>query len=137
MKGWLSLAAAALLTGCATSPIPAEQADQVPDSRLFGLQSVPASPYATVQVTRDSGINFSMCNVSLHVDGKKVAEFEPEETASFYVAPGDSVLGITTGGGICASLVQELGADLESGETKRYRISMDASGSLDLSRTAF
>ncbi|MGQ7247599.1 hypothetical protein ACUN9Y_09690 [Halomonas sp. V046] len=137
MKGAIALCAAVMLTGCATSPVPAEQADQVPSERLYGLQNQPKTPHATVQITRDSGVNFSMCNASVHIDGKKVAELEPSETASFYVDPGERVLGITTGGGICANLMQELESSLKEGERKRYRISMDASGSLDLSRTAF
>ncbi len=136
MGKWIAMGMALLLAGCATSPVPVGQADQVPPDRLYGLQQDPDTPHGTVQITRDSGVNFSMCTVSAHVDGTKVADFKPSETASFYVSPGEHVLGVSTGGGICANLVQEIESSIGVDENKRYRIYMDASGTLGISRTA-
>ena len=137
MKGWLTLAATALLAGCATSPIPAEQADQVPDERLMLHQETPTGPYGTLTVTRDTGITGSACNARLSIDGELAAEIAVGETASFFLSPGEHVLGVITGVGLCPERLKETAATIIEGEAKRYRISLDLNGSIDLSRTAF
>ena len=74
---YIAFAGMALLSGCATSPVPSSQADPVPASRLMAFQKVPASPYGTLVVTRDSGFTGSACNTILYIDGNR-----PDSTLS-------------------------------------------------------
>jgi hypothetical protein len=125
-----------ILAGCSTSPIPSDQAAPVPASRLTAFQSKPTGQYGTLIVTRDSGFTGSACYTILYIDGKKSAEIGSGETAKFYLPVGERIIGANSttmcGGGLKErSLV--MGAD----DTKKYRISIDTSMSMDLSPTTF
>lgn len=124
--------ALAMLAGCATSPITAEQADPVPRSRLFAFQT-PSSGQAILMVTRDEGFTGSGCNTTISIDGRRAAEIGSGETAKFYVAPGERMLSASS----CGSGLKERETTIQAGSTKRFRISIDSAMSLDLSPTAY
>lgn len=132
----IALAGMAFLSGCATSPIPSSQADPVPASRLLAFQSKPTSAYGTLVVTRDTGITGSACNTILYIDGNKSAEIGSGESAKFYLAPGERIIGVNSTT-LCGGGLKERSFVLEAGGTKKYRISIDTSMSMDLSPTAF
>lgn len=133
MKRLVGAFALVLLAGCQTSPISPENAEQVPASRLYGLQE---GGEAKVIVTRDSGLYGSGCNVRLFVDGKLVGEFASGEVATFHVAPGQHVAGVkpsaACGGGSLTEREFVVGKD----EAIRRRISI-TTGGIDFSPTAF
>ncbi|NNJ15576.1 DUF2846 domain-containing protein [Pseudomonas putida CSV86] len=120
------------VAGCATSPIPAEQADPVPSSRLFAFQS-PSKDQAVIVVTRDTGFTGGGCNTKVSIDGRRAAEIGPGETAKFYVSPGERMLSASS----CGSGLKERETTIQPGGTKRFRISIDSAMSLDLSPTAY
>lgn len=122
----------AMLAGCATSPVPAEQADPVPRSRLFAFQS-PSGGKAVILVTRDTGFTGGACNTKVSIDGRLAAEIGPGETARFYVPAGERMLSASS----CGSGLKERETIVQSGGTKRFRISIDSAMSLDLSPTAY
>ncbi|MDD1002445.1 hypothetical protein [Pseudomonas sp. TNT2022 ID642] len=130
MKLIVGALAVALLAGCATSPVPSGKADPVPSSRLFAYQK-PASDDAVLIVTRDSGFVGSGCNTSVSIDGRKAAEIGAGETAKFYVAAGEHIVGASS----CGSGLKEREANIKAGATKKFRISIDSSMSMDLSPT--
>lgn len=132
MRLLIGALAVAVLAGCATSPIPAEQADPVPRSRLFAFQ-VPSSGQAILMVTRDKGFTGGGCNATISVDGRRAAEIGSGETAKFYVAPGERILSASS----CGSGLKELESTITAGSTKRFRISIDSAMSLNLSPTAY
>lgn len=121
---------AMLLAGCATSPVPSENADPVPSSRLFAYQK-PATGDAVLIVTRDSGFVGGGCNTSVSIDGRKAAEIGSGETAKFYVSSGEHIVGASS----CGSGLKEREANIKAGATKKFRISIDSSMSMDLSPT--
>ena len=125
-----------LLTGCSTSPISSDQANLVPASRLLSFQGKPAGQYGTLIVTRDSGFTGSACNTVLYIDGKKSAEIGSGETAKFYIPTGERIIGANSTS-MCGGGLKERSLVMESGSTKKYRISIDTSMSMDLSPTAF
>ncbi|MFK0093283.1 hypothetical protein [Pseudomonas sp. NPDC090592] len=133
---FLAAAGVALLSGCATSPIPSSQADPVPASRLLAFQATPSTPYGTLVVTRDSGFTGSACNTILYIDGQKSAEIASGESARFYLAPGERIVGVNSTT-LCGGGLKERAFVLDAGATKKYRISIDTSMSMDLSPTAF
>lgn len=130
MKFIYTVIALLLLTACATTPVPSGKADPVPSSRLFAFQK-PASSDAVLVVTRDSGFVGGGCNTSVSIDGRKAAEIGAGETAKFYVAAGEHIVGASS----CGSGLKERETSIKSGSTKKFRISIDSSMSMDLSPT--
>lgn len=87
-------------------------------------------------VTRDSGIKGSMCSVDILIDGTKAGTFSAEETARFYVEPGEHIVGAKMPGGICSGVVKEVSTEADADERKYYRISFGVGGDLVLQATA-
>lgn len=132
MKLFIGALAVVLLAGCATSPVPSDKADPVPSSRLFSNQK-PGSGDAILIVTRDTGFVGGGCNTTVSIDGRKSAEIGAGETAKFFVPAGDHILSASA----CGSGLKEREASIKAGSTKRFRISIDSSMSMDLSPTTF
>ncbi|WP_080693444.1 hypothetical protein [Pseudomonas chlororaphis] len=132
MRILIAAVAVALLAGCATSPIPSEQADPVPGSRLFSYQK-PVSGYSTLIVTRDTGFVGGGCNAAVSIDGRKSAEIGSGETAKFFVPAGEHIVSASA----CGNGLKEREANIKPGGTKRFRISIDSAMSMDLSPTSF
>lgn len=130
MKLILGALALALLGGCATSPIPSGEADPVPSSRLFAYQKR-GSADAVLIVTRDKGFVGGGCNTTISIDGQKTAEIGTGETARFFVPAGEHIISASS----CGSGLKEREAALKAGATKKFRISIDSSMSMDLSPT--
>jgi len=134
MRKLLGAVLLVLLAGCSTTPIPSESADPVPAERLYANQQK-SDGDATLVVTRDNGFVGSACNTRLMIDGRLVAEIGEGETAKFYIPAGDIILGVSTG--VCGGGLKEREAKLSAGKVKKYRISIDRTGSMDLSPTAY
>ena len=132
MKLFVGALVVALLAGCATSPVPSDKADPVPNSRLFSNQK-PGSGDAILIVTRDTGFVGGGCNTTVSIDGRKSAEIAAGETAKFFIPAGDHILSASA----CGSGLKEREASIKAGSTKRFRISIDSSMSMDLSPTTF
>lgn len=130
MKLILGVLAVVLLAGCATSPVPSGQADAVPSSRLFGHQKQ-GNADAVLIVTRDRGFVGGGCNTTISIDGQKAAEIGTGETARFFVPAGEHIVSASS----CGSGLKEREAVLKAGATKKFRISIDSSMSMDLSPT--
>ncbi|NAN54822.1 hypothetical protein EX349_26880 [Pseudomonas protegens] len=126
----------ALLSGCSTSPISSNQADPVSANRLTAFQSKPAGQYGTLIVTRDSGFTGSACNTILYIDGEKSAAIGSGETTQFYLPAGERIIGVNSTT-ICGGGLKERSLVMQSGDTKKYRISIDTSMSMDISPTVF
>lgn len=125
----------ALITGCATSPVPA--ADASPASHVYAPELTQQRPgTATVTVTRDKGLSGSACNDVVYVDGEKVAALSTGEKITIYLAPGHHVLG-TMASGICAGGSASVGATLKAGDVRDYRIGSRQSGDLLMQPSAF
>jgi hypothetical protein len=130
MKLIVGALALALLAGCATSPVPSSKADPVPSSRLFAYQK-PVSGDSVLIVTRDTGFVGGGCNTAVNIDGQKAAEIGAGETAKFFVPAGEHIVGASS----CGSGLKEREANVKAGSTKKFRISIDSSMSMDLSPT--
>lgn len=125
----------ALLSGCATSPIPSSEAIQAPRSQLSGYQEKLSGPYGTLQVIRDSGHTGSLCSIAVFIDGKQAAKLNPGQKASFYLPPDSISLGASyTGSGICSmgAARVEREAFIKDGSIKKYRVFTGGDGQLDI-----
>lgn len=140
MKGKVFIAgllAVGLLAGCATKPIPAEEARPVPAERQMMYQSAPAEGYGELVVTRDTGTTASACTTQVFIDAQTAAEMRVGETVRFFVPAGRVILGMDTKEAYCGGGLKEREVIIEAGEERRYRISIDSAMSTDLSPTAF
>lgn len=141
MRKIIPLAAAILLAGCATTPIPASSAKAVTADRLIAYQEPTSATDATLVVTRDVGHIGSYCYSGFTINGKLAARFAVGETARFHVPSGELLLRTGTdpeGRGAC-----NIGKDshwtqretfLRPGETKSFRLSLSADGVPDVQR---
>lgn len=136
MQRLMCVAVMMALSGCATTPIPAEEADPVPIARLLAYQEALVDG-ATLIVTRDRGFTGSTCNTVFFINGKPAAEIGAGERATFQVLPDKrNIIGVS-GAGVCSTSLKEREVSIGIGDVARYRISIDATMSMDLSPTAF
>ncbi|WP_082304556.1 hypothetical protein [Pseudomonas amygdali] len=131
MRTFFVFLAVAMLAGCSTSPISAENAEPVPKSRFHAFGN---KADAQLVVTRDSGFYGAACNYYFYIDGVLAAEFASGEVAKFGVKRGRHVLGIKpslvcSGKGLIEREIQ-----LESGDSVRRRIHVSGD-SYDISPT--
>lgn len=115
---------ALLLAGCSTSPISADKADPVPQSRLHAFT---AKNESQLVVTRDSGAYGAGINYSLYIDGVLAADLASGEVARFGLKPGRHILGIKPSSTFGGS-PHESEIDIKAAETVRRRISLDGGG---------
>ena len=129
------------LFGCNTTPTsPSETQPAAPD-RVLSFQERSAANAATIVVTRDQGFTLGGgCFYALFINGTLAARFEPGETASFYVEPGEILLRVGRdpyGRGLCAVQQDEWTQRetlMRAGETKHFRLLITTNGKADIQR---
>lgn len=137
LKITATIALAALMTGCSTSPVSFDQAKPVPGGRVMAYGQKPAGPYGTIQVSRDTGFVGGGCFVAIHIDGRPVARIDTGEAVSLFVPAGDHLVGLGAderGSGLCSfsGSLKEQSATLKAGQVMRFRIGGDTNVGLDI-----
>lgn len=128
------------LFGCATTPMPPGQAASVAPDRLVAFQEKSTDASGTLIVTRDEGFLGGGCYSGFFINDILAARFDVAETAKFYVQPGELVLRSgrdPQGRALCGVGQQEWTQRetiLRDGETKYFRLSIDANGKTDIQR---
>lgn len=135
-KAFVLLPILLVVTACATTPVASQNANPTPASRLYADQSESTSK-APVQITRDKGLFGAMCGVVVSIDGQKVAKMAHGETARFYVAPGQHIVGADMTGGICNAGTRETQIQAQAGQTAKLRISTGGGGDMEIAPTAY
>ncbi len=140
MKQLFIAALAMASVACATTPTPRSQATPVPANRLMGFQA-PEADSGNLIVTRDQGYLGSGCFYALSINGALAARMDVGESARFFVPPGELLLRVgrdPQGRSLCG-VGQDDWTQRESfvkpGETKYFRLSIDANGKTDIQRT--
>lgn len=124
----------AVMSGCATTPIPSSQADNVSAERHLRFRSA-ASGTVPIVITRDAGLMSSACSTRVFVNGELAANIRAGEKVTLNIPAGDVILGAQPDG-ICAGGLVEIEARLQAAKPSQYRIGYDHNGSLGLYRTA-
>lgn len=128
-----------LISGCATSPVSLDKSTPVPTERLFAFQNAIADG-ASITVLRDSGFTGSGCYGTFSINGVLAARFGVSESATFHLPAGDFLLRYGTdpqGKAICgfnSDYWVQRETVLNEGENKIFRLSINASGALDVMR---
>lgn len=132
---------ALIVSGCATSPPSLSDVRQVPRDRLLAYQDKTEKTTASITVIRDSGFIGGGCFYALSIDGRLAARLDTAEMAKFYVEPGELLLKSSSdpeGKGLCGAFPDEFTQRetiLRPNEIKTFRLSIDANGKTDISRS--
>lgn len=142
MKKYIPLAFLLLLNGCASTPVPLNEATQVSADRVIAFQSPDPARSATLTVVRDGGFApGGGCFRALWVNQVLAARLDTSEVAKFYVEPGELLLRVgrdPQGRGLCAPRQDhwvQRETILKPGEHKAFRITTGDSGQYDIIRT--
>src|SRR5690242_7697760 len=94
MKLLLPTIAALALTACATRPIDTATARSTPSQRIYAPELVvPSDDKVQLIVARDAGFLGSGCMTAVYLDGREVSAIDNAEKITFYVTPGQHILG--------------------------------------------
>ena len=122
--------------GCASSPTTVGEAIPIPSNRLVAFHEPPAREYGRLIITRDGGTTVGrFCDVVFAINGMQAATVRTSETALSYVEPGELLLRAAWSEG-CNAFVKGTQREtlLKANETKRFRITVDGNGNLDVQR---
>lgn len=135
-----AVATLSALAGCATRPTDLSRAVPVPAERVLYTAPQSATNTAKLVVARDDGFIGGGCFTAFFLNGQLAARFDLGEVATFTVPAGEALLGAgrdPQGKGLCAfdrDNKRQRETILRPGETKSFRLSMDADGEMDISR---
>ncbi|WP_156480013.1 hypothetical protein [Collimonas pratensis] len=132
---------AIVMTGCATTPPPMSETKLAPKDRVLSYQDKTEAASAKLIVTRDVGFIAGGCYLGLSINNVLSARLGTAETASFFVEPGELLLRVGVdpmGKGLC-SVGKDVWTQRETilrvGETKMFRMTIDANGKTDILRS--
>lgn len=122
------------LAGCATTPIPTDEAVQVrTGSKQFSL---PKEGHGKLVVKRDQGLNTGACSTKVFVDGISVADIGRGEKVVLYVPLGEHIVSAVANG-ICAGGLIETTTHIGPERAAILRIGYGSNGEFTLQPTAF
>jgi hypothetical protein len=125
------------IAGCASTPIPNEEAQPVPGKQILQTDLlVKKDNTGKVIIKRDSGFVGSMCLSRVYVDGKELADLDPAQKIEIYPTVGSHIFS-TKPRGICAGGIKELEGKVAKDGALIYRIGYGAGGDHGIYPTAF
>ncbi len=136
IKLLLAISLSFAVAACATTPVPLSSAKPVPDDRLLAFQNS-----AIVTLIRDKGHVGSACYYGVYANGILAARIDVAEFVQLYLDPGEVLLrvGYDPYGKALCSFGKDMWIQRETllkpGQKKGFRITTDASGNFEISRT--
>lgn len=125
------------LAGCATTPIPTDQALEAPDKRIHNKQVVtPKAGAGVVIVKRDSGVLGSPCYTKIFVNGNLAAELSTSEKVTFYLPEGKHIVSAWPNDP-CAGSMAEIEANVTKSRPLLFRVGYGTNGDFFIAPTAF
>jgi hypothetical protein len=121
------------LTGCATQPVPNDEAVSVPVDPSY-LHITPNSGKITIK--RDSGMGASACSTQLFVNAQPIADIDTSEKVVIYLPADDYIFGAIANG-ICLGSLTETSATVKAGKELTFRVGYSSNGEFSISQTAF
>jgi hypothetical protein len=126
-----------LLSGCATTPVPAASAQLVPPDRLLAGYAALATPSADsvrVVLVRDAGMLGSGPSAKLAIDGKEIAKLRTREKVEVFLKPGTYIFSVEPSPRLGGALVEK-SFDIQTDKPRHFRISISEQ-SLDIQPSA-
>ena len=129
---------ATLCIACSTSPVPLNEARDVPKNQFFAKHPPCLEKEGQLSVVRDSGYTGSLCLVNFSVNKKVMATLGTGEKATFCVPAGELVLSYSwtpVERGWCNSTdAINREALIDRGQKKVYRMLNTFDGRIDIER---
>ncbi|MBY8952582.1 hypothetical protein J1G36_11820 [Pseudomonas carnis] len=140
MRFFVLVMAAALLSGCATSPAPSDKVRSDASGRVSGYQKqVPDD--SSLIVTSDIGTLGGSCFATIFLNGMPVAKLDTGDKVVLQVPSGEWLLGAALDGAArCAANPEriETSVVLKQGQQKKFRVLLPvAGGSLAVQQSSF
>lgn len=130
---YLPFLAIILLTGCSTTPT-TQEAARAPTAVQAPELLQPTPGTGQVAVLRDRGYHGSGCLQQVKVDGRTVATLDSGEGVTLHLAPGQRLLQVESGHGICQNVSLSAEPVVSVGSRAVYRISLSSDGAMRLTR---
>lgn len=111
-------------SGCATYPIPMQEAKNVPADRIFQTERLSQDGNVRAYFARDAGMYGNLVYIDLYIDGKKVASLNPGEKVEFDLPPGEHLFGVIQANRRNAA-PNTIDQELKSGRQYFYRITTE------------
>ncbi|QXO42224.1 hypothetical protein JA116_16795 [Morganella morganii] len=138
MKKSFPLLAVLFIAGCSTSAVNQSTAKLAPSEQVF-LYQIKSSEYSSsITVVRDTGLHGAACLSTVYIDGIKAAKLDTAEKVTFYIQPGNHVIGagFEKEGLFCGDRVrQERDITIKADESRAYRVFTDQDGNIDIRST--
>jgi hypothetical protein len=136
MKLTTALITAAVLAGCASTPMTADQAVSVPVERVLDRSLLVAQPgHGRVTVLREKDFGGAICDNRVFVDARPVADLRTGEKLVIYLPPGDHIFGLSPG--YCGGSLIELSGTVRADKPIALRTGVGASSGRYFQPTAF
>ena len=138
MRKIFTVLALTALAGCATSPVPNDQAVSAPADRVLAYQAE-LQGAGKITVIRDSGFIGSACYATIFLNGDRAAKLDPKEKATFILPPGEWVVGAALeGSGLCGTNEKRTETEtiLKQGQEKYLRVFSSPDSGLDVRPTS-
>lgn len=133
----LSLSVASVFFGCATTPIPTDQASSVPVNRILHTSFLQKEDgLGEVIVKRDGGVGGSVCSSRVFVDAIAIADLMPAEKVMLFLPEGEHLIGAEPNG-ICGGGLSEARAAVTRNKRLTFRIGYGSNGDYHILPTAF
>ena len=129
-----------ILFGCATTPIPTDQASLVPQEQILDNRYLTQEPgTGEVVIKKDSGIKTGItCASRVWIDGVPIVDIRSAEKIILYLPEGDHIFSAGTSGiGLCTfGTPVETTGSIKIGKLLTIRIGLNG-GNLFIAPTAF
>ena len=114
------------LTACSSVPVNTENAEFVPEKRIYKAEMFTKNQKDASRVTflRDSGYFGSGCSHDMYINNQKVFAIRQSEQATVYLKPDFYIFRLETGGGLCPNIAISQEIDLKPNVEAKYRILM-------------
>jgi len=134
---YLTLTSSLFLFGCATTPVPTEQATLAPMDRIINKSYLEKQKgTGEVIVKRDAGIGGSGCTSRVYVNATAVADIWSSEKVILFLPEGDYIIGAEPNF-ICSGGLSETNASITAGKRLVFRIGYGSNGDYRILPTAF
>jgi hypothetical protein len=139
MKNLISMLTFLIIAGCATGPVPYQEALPIPaENLLAGYHGFSQQKEGSVQVivVRDKGTNFSgMAPIKLSINGVAVANFWPSDRLELFLMPDNYVFDLRPDPRL-GDAILEKEVHIKSGKSYAFRIFSDSGGEFSLMQSA-
>ncbi|MCT4575469.1 MAG: hypothetical protein N4A43_04395 [Alphaproteobacteria bacterium] len=137
MKNILIILFLLSLNACATSPVRNNQADNIPNSRIYtNKYNKFDNSKVSVIIKRDKGFLGSLCSTHLYINSEHIADIRTKEKIQLYIPIGDYIVGAESGTP-CAGGLREYSLKAEPGKDRVLRVGYGTNGDFFFLPTAF